>query len=97
MGLQQYNGWAPVPRLVGPAILMAGVLALFPTLQIPNPIRIRNLGRAMSGVFGVVLSSAGFTLNNAGSSRPIPQLEISAIYDDSENAPHRAREFCHAL
>jgi hypothetical protein len=34
MGLQQYNGWALVPRLVGPAILMAGVLAFLPTLPI---------------------------------------------------------------
>ena len=60
MGLQQYDGRALVPRLVGPAILMPGVLALLPTLA-------------------------------------IPQLENIAINDDSENAPHRAREFCHAL
>src|SRR5471032_695089 len=59
------NGWALVPRLVGPAILMAGVLAFLPTLPIPNPTRIRNLGLAMLGFFGIVLSFASFTLNNA--------------------------------
>src|SRR6267154_376244 len=75
------NGWALVPRLVGPAILMAGVLVFLPALPIPNPTRIRNLGLAMLGVFGVVLSSAGFTLHNAGSAKPLPQLETNAIYD----------------
>ena len=35
MDLQQYNGWALVPRLV-PAILIAGVLAFLPTLPIPQ-------------------------------------------------------------
>ena len=80
------NGWALVPRLVGPAILMAGVLAFLPTLPIPNPTRIRNLGLATLGVFVVALCFASFALNNAGSAKPLPQLESNAIYDD--NAPH---------
>ena len=97
MGLHQYDGRALVTRLVELAILMAGVPAFLPTLPIPNPTRVRNLGLAMSGVFGVVPSSEPFTLNNDGSAKPIPQLENNAINDDSENAPHRAREFRHAL
>src|SRR6266568_2248431 len=82
------NGWALVPRLVGPAILMAGVLAVLPTLPIPNPTRIRNIGIANLVVFGVVLSFASYSLHNAGSAKPLPQLETNAIYDDPDNAPH---------
>src|SRR5258706_4818709 len=82
------NGWALVPRLVGPAILMAGVLVFLPALPIPNPTRIRNLGLATLVVFGVVLSFAGFKLHNAGSAKSLPQLEANAIYDDPDNVPH---------
>jgi quinoprotein glucose dehydrogenase len=81
------NGWALVPRLVGPAILMAGVLAFLPALPIANSTRIRKTGLAALAVFGVVLSSAAFTLNNVGPADPLPKLETSAIYDDQDNAP----------
>src|SRR5258708_21466193 len=82
------NAWALVPRLVGPAILMAGVLAFLPTLPISNPAGIRKMGFATLVVFGVILSFASFTLRKAGSAKPLPQLETSAIYDDPDNAPH---------
>src|SRR5882724_13229279 len=82
------NGWALVPRLVGPAILMAGVLAFLPTLPISNPTGIRKMGFATLVIFGVILSFASFMLNKAGSAKPLPQLETSAIYDDPDNAPH---------
>src|SRR5258705_10770812 len=46
------------------------------------------MGFATLVIFGVILSFASFTLSKAGSAKPLPQLETSAIYDDPDNAPN---------
>ncbi|HET7085390.1 MAG TPA: membrane-bound PQQ-dependent dehydrogenase, glucose/quinate/shikimate family [Rhizomicrobium sp.] len=81
------NGWALVPRLVGPAILMACVLIVLPALPVSNPIRIRKAGLAMLCLFGIALPCAGFTLSDTLPENALPRLQNHASYDDADNAP----------
>jgi quinoprotein glucose dehydrogenase len=82
-----FNGWALVPRLVGPLVLLVLAVLLVPTLSVPDSRRVRNLGLVS---FGVVLVGLGIGVSlNARSevAMPLPMQQASLAYDDAAYAP----------
>jgi quinoprotein glucose dehydrogenase len=82
------NGWALVPRLVGPLVLLALALLLVPTLAIADARRIRSLGLAS---FAVLLVALGIGITLADRKPvliPLPAQQASLAYDDAAYAPH---------
>jgi quinoprotein glucose dehydrogenase len=81
------NGWALVPRLAGPIVLMAIALLLVPTVPIADARRIRNLGLAALAVVVVGLGVGVSMASKHDVAMALPMQQASLAYDSAANAP----------
>ena len=75
------NGWALVPRIFAPLVLLVGVVAILPSL-LPNQGRTRRQqGFLAIGAFVVVLGLAVGLTNQARVLSPVPDARVSLVFD----------------
>jgi quinoprotein glucose dehydrogenase len=84
------NGWALVPRIVAPLILLIWVIAIFPSLNADDGKRFRLYGFAGLGVFVVVLCALIAMTNRSTVSRPVPEAQTTLAFDTNASNENKA-------
>ena len=79
------NGWALIPRLVGPTVLMIWVIAIFPDLDTDGR-KARMPGYAALAAFLVVLGLAIGITNTSPVLSPVPDQQATANFDPTAPA-----------
>lgn len=74
------NGWALVPRIVAPTVLLVWVLAVIPGLE-PDERRLRGRGFGLLAAFIVVLGIGIAVTNRSPVLSPVPDAQASAGFD----------------
>ncbi|MDV6330202.1 membrane-bound PQQ-dependent dehydrogenase, glucose/quinate/shikimate family [Asticcacaulis sp. 201] len=80
------NGWALVPRIVAPLVLLLFVIGLFPALDRFDGRKRRLQGFAGIGIFVVVLGLAVAVTNRSGVLSPVPDAKNTLAFDTAAAA-----------
>ncbi|ESQ83084.1 hypothetical protein AEAC466_14570 [Asticcacaulis sp. AC466] len=80
------NGWALVPRIVAPLVLLLFVIGLWPALDPLDGRKRRLQGFAGIGVFVLVLGLAVAVANRSGVLSPVPDAKNTLAFDTAAAA-----------
>ena len=83
------RGWALVPRIIPPALIMVLVILCLPTLMPGRVERRRSLGAALALVGVLVVAGVGISLRNAPAAPPLLTFPMAGIYRMGDPSLHK--------
>jgi quinoprotein glucose dehydrogenase len=83
------SGWALIPRLVGPFVLLVLAVLVAPALDPTGGRRARNWGMAGVGIFVVALAILIPIFNQLPAAAQLPNARADAFFEDPSYAPKK--------